>query len=83
MSKLYIIAGNYRQAFDWAHRHELRPQDWIYVIDEMTLRGTHYPDYIEVGTPWFRKDYHKLMDTVIMVQARIRRDLLKPKNLGP
>ncbi len=55
---IFVIAGTYREAKDWAHRHGLSGGQVEYVFDYKCLRGkwVHQDDVIYVGSWKTRKD---------------------------
>lgn len=57
-----IIAGNHRQAEDWARREGLRPDRWRYVADGAadTLHGIRNVRFVWVGTFWNRNDFSEI-----------------------
>ena len=55
-----VMAGNYRQAEDWARARGLQPRDWVYASAEGNLGGLHFSRYAIVGTFYQRKDWFSL-----------------------
>ena len=47
---IFILAGSYAQALDFAKANKLWPQHWTFLYDENKLRGLYEPNYIKVGT---------------------------------
>lgn len=57
--KLYVVAGSYRQARDWAREYELglEGRDWWYVVNAAKLRFVRGPiRVLRVGTCGSRED---------------------------
>lgn len=57
---LRIIAGNHRQAEDWARREQLRPSSWRYVPDVASLHGIRNVRIVWIGTFWDRRDFQEI-----------------------
>ena len=60
-----IIAGNHRQADDWARCEGLRPDRWRYVPDKSeALHGVRNVRIVWIGTFWNRSDFAAICEQV-------------------
>lgn len=66
--KLFILAGNYKQAEKYARVQGFRPCDWKYLYDPQNLCGSINPKVIRVGT-WYNKDSKQLTHIDNLVKA--------------
>ena len=66
-----IIAGNHRQAEEWATREGLKPDRWRYVPDSRleNLHGLKNIRIVWVGTFYDRRDFNEISE---FVDARVR-----------
>ena len=47
---IYLYAGNYQQAQDWAKRQDIARTDWKYLATGDRLEGTERPVVVKIGT---------------------------------
>ena len=47
---IYILAGNAREAADWAHLNCLSKEQYVYLSSPVMTFGLHYFRYVKVGT---------------------------------
>jgi hypothetical protein len=59
---IFIIAGNVRQAVEYATRCGLIRSEWRYVEGPSSLRGYSVGELRRVGTWHQRRDYAEVMD---------------------
>ena len=60
---LYILAGTYEQAARWAHRRNIGPAHWTYIVDAKTLSGC-WGNIAFVGSWRQRKGLRDVIDAI-------------------
>lgn len=63
-NKIVVLAGNYKQALDWAHRANVRRAYIYYPVDFQAVYGLRNFRYVVVGTFSNRVDAEEIMDMV-------------------
>ena len=64
-----ILAGNMREAKDYARAHGLQPSDWIFLHSQEQLLGLENPNVVRYGTYYRRRD---MADMERLIQSRNR-----------
>lgn len=68
--KALVIAGNYKQFWDWLRENNFHPFDYVYV-DENSWRGFHNIQVIKIGTWYERKDIDvEVIENLVGFQER-------------
>lgn len=66
---LLIVAGNFRQANDYAKGRGFPPGKWVYVSGERTIRGRREVPVVFVGTYWERRDLPEIVGDLRRARA--------------
>jgi hypothetical protein len=57
-----VVAGNHRQASDWAERAGLLRDEWVYLCDPRQGLGHQLSAILRVGTYLERPDWKEILD---------------------
>lgn len=60
-TKIYILAGNMKQAEAWAHENRISKRQWAYARVN-SFRGMRRPFYVIVGTFIETSDWHIIIE---------------------
>jgi len=62
---IFIFAGNFQQAKDYARSISMSPDDWVYLSNSYKLCGTRGSTVIRIGT-WDRRSDAEQMNSMII-----------------
>lgn len=71
-NKIYIVAGNFRQANEWAREARIPPSKFVYVENVSRLRGVSDPVVAYVGTWRDRKDLPEIAQALEFIRELIK-----------
>jgi len=72
--RIIVLAGNYRQAAQWARENGISPHDFIYPDREEKIMGLRGLNYVRVGTFWERDDAFRIMDRLIISECKEKQE---------
>ena len=76
MKRQYIVAGNYEQFLLWIRERGLSSSEWVYVVNEYTIKGVRNPGGRFIGTWYERNDAFNIL-TALSVASDVRNENLE------
>ena len=74
---IFVVAGCYQQARNWAAANEVAPHEWRFVRSVDTLRGARDDSIVYTGTFYDREDLEAIRQ--VALAAGLRRWTLDSK----